>query len=186
MNRFDEATISTIHGFGQQALAQFGVRCGVEPGATLVERERDLVFEVCRDHLIGHLVDDPSAMSPPVNGDTMAPDAVERHLAATVTAVVTNAGAASEPPPGFAGWRGSGRRSSARPRPRSSGGGGPATRSYDKLIGDLHGRSPMSRGGSALAAQLAQRYPLVLVDEFQDTDRLQWEVFDRAFGEPSV
>ena len=28
VNRFDEATISTIHGFGQQALAQLGVRRG--------------------------------------------------------------------------------------------------------------------------------------------------------------
>ncbi len=36
--------------------------------------------------------------------------------------------------------------------------------------------------GQQLAEQLAQRYRLVLVDEFQDTDRLQWEVFDLAFA----
>ena len=184
VNRFDEATISTIHGFGQQALAQFGVRCGVEPGATLVERDRELVLEVCRDHLIGHLVDDPLAMSPPTaNGDPMSPDAVERHLAAAVSAVVTNAGAASEPPPGFAGLAGEwaafvGAATAEVERRRRAR----HEMSYDQLIGDLHRALTDVSGGSALAAQLAERFPLVLVDEFQDTDRLQWEVFDRAFG----
>ena len=183
VNRFDEATISTIHGFGQQALAQFGVRCGVEPGATLVERDRELVLEVCRDHLIGRLVDDAFAMSPIANGDPLSPDAVERHLAAAVTAVVTNAGAASEPPPGFAGLAGEwaafvGAATAEVERRRRAR----HEMSYDQLIGDLHRALTDVSGGSALAAQLAERFPLVLVDEFQDTDRLQWEVFDRAFG----
>ena len=35
--------------------------------------------------------------------------------------------------------------------------------------------------GEALAKRLRQRYDLALVDEFQDTDPLQWKVFSRIF-----
>ncbi len=41
----------------------------------------------------------------------------------------------------------------------------------------LHGE-----GGVALAAALRQRYPVALIDEFQDTDPLQFAVFDATFG----
>ncbi|MBI1753586.1 MAG: UvrD-helicase domain-containing protein [Acidobacteria bacterium] len=36
-------------------------------------------------------------------------------------------------------------------------------------------------GGEALAQRLRQRYDIALVDEFQDTDPLQWQVFRRIF-----
>lgn len=38
-------------------------------------------------------------------------------------------------------------------------------------------------GGEALAAALRARYRFALVDEFQDTDEVQWDVFRRAFFE---
>ena len=37
-------------------------------------------------------------------------------------------------------------------------------------------------GGEAVAARLRQRFEVVLVDEFQDTDPVQWEIMRRAFG----
>ncbi|MDX6679610.1 MAG: exodeoxyribonuclease beta subunit, partial [Solirubrobacteraceae bacterium] len=37
-------------------------------------------------------------------------------------------------------------------------------------------------GGDAVAARLRARYGVVLVDEFQDTDPVQWEIVQRAFG----
>ncbi|HQO27249.1 MAG TPA: exodeoxyribonuclease V subunit beta, partial [Acidobacteriota bacterium] len=37
-------------------------------------------------------------------------------------------------------------------------------------------------GGEALGAALRARYRAVLVDEFQDTDPIQYEIFQRAFG----
>ncbi|MBX3667266.1 MAG: exodeoxyribonuclease V subunit beta [Rhodocyclaceae bacterium] len=52
---------------------------------------------------------------------------------------------------------------------------------YDDLLGNLHhalasGRCPW------LAARLAERYSVALIDEFQDTDPLQFAIFDRIFG----
>ena len=38
-------------------------------------------------------------------------------------------------------------------------------------------------GGKELARALRARYPYALVDEFQDTDAVQWEIFARAFRE---
>ena len=37
--------------------------------------------------------------------------------------------------------------------------------------------------GAAACAKLRERYRVVLVDEFQDTDPIQWEIMRRAFGE---
>jgi exodeoxyribonuclease V beta subunit len=37
-------------------------------------------------------------------------------------------------------------------------------------------------GGDAVVKGLRQRYRAVLVDEFQDTDPVQWEIVERAFG----
>src|SRR4029450_9117943 len=36
--------------------------------------------------------------------------------------------------------------------------------------------------GEAAAARLRRQYDVVLVDEFQDTDPVQWDILRRAFG----
>src|SRR5690349_2925342 len=38
-------------------------------------------------------------------------------------------------------------------------------------------------GGAGAAARLRARYRVVLIDEFQDTDPVQWDIMRRAFGE---
>src|SRR5690606_3946007 len=63
LHRFDEAVITTIHGFCQQALAQAGLRAAGDPGAQLVESDHDVVAEVCRDLLVRELADDPFRLS---------------------------------------------------------------------------------------------------------------------------
>ena len=54
-------------------------------------------------------------------------------------------------------------------------------RDYDDLIGELHGAVAADTG--TLANALRRQFPCVLVDEFQDTDARQWEIFSRLFGE---
>lgn len=52
---------------------------------------------------------------------------------------------------------------------------------YDDLLADL-AEALRSEGGEPLAASLRQRYRAALVDEFQDTDPLQLDIFTRVFG----
>jgi exodeoxyribonuclease V beta subunit len=54
-------------------------------------------------------------------------------------------------------------------------------RSYDDLLLDLH-LALQGSGGEHLAVALRERYHAALIDEFQDTDPLQWRIFARMAG----
>lgn len=57
--------------------------------------------------------------------------------------------------------------------------------SFDDLIQNLHD-ALVKRDNPVLIAALRQKYKAVFIDEFQDTDRLQYEVFETAFGEETI
>ncbi|MBE0363282.1 exodeoxyribonuclease V beta subunit [Pseudoalteromonas ulvae UL12] len=52
--------------------------------------------------------------------------------------------------------------------------------SPDDLLTYLY-QALMSEGGEALATQIAQCYPVAMIDEFQDTDPIQYGIFSRIF-----
>ena len=52
---------------------------------------------------------------------------------------------------------------------------------YDDLLLELH-RRLCGDGGRRLAERIRRRYPCALIDEFQDTDPVQAEVFMRIYG----
>ena len=54
---------------------------------------------------------------------------------------------------------------------------------YDDLLLELHDRL-RSEGGGRLAKRIRREYPVALIDEFQDTDPVQADVFMRIYGEP--
>ena len=190
--RFDDLTITTIHGFCQQAISQLGLRAAGNPHAVLVENAKDIVAEVCRDVIITHLAEDPVRLSPPAsNGALLTPVQVEKYLIAAVTTVLSNPG------------------SELVPTATTTMSGDPAITTmahrwaqlvsdtclavqqrqqvrgqigYDAIISGLHEALRDSVRGPVVAEQLALRYGVVLVDEFQDTDRVQWDVFKRAFA----
>nr|WP_283251038.1 UvrD-helicase domain-containing protein [Rhabdothermincola salaria] len=55
-------------------------------------------------------------------------------------------------------------------------------RTFDGLISEA--RDALAGGaGTAIVAALRKRFSLVMVDEFQDTDAVQWDIFRRAFLE---
>ena len=51
---------------------------------------------------------------------------------------------------------------------------------FDDMLGNLH-EALETDGGEALAERIARRFPLALVDEFQDTDPRQYEIFSRIY-----
>lgn len=52
--------------------------------------------------------------------------------------------------------------------------------SFDGLLAGL-AQALAREGGEALAQTLRRQYPAMLVDEFQDTDPVQYEIFDRIY-----
>ena len=143
--RFDEATITTIHGFCQQALAQSGLRAGRSGAAELVESDREVIAEVVRDLLLDRLADDPYALSPDRSGRPLGPESfgaaaakarrplepatVERYIVAAVSAVLSNPEPAASRHRRSAGWPAPGRTASPLLSPRSSGASGRGARS---------------------------------------------------------
>lgn len=58
-------------------------------------------------------------------------------------------------------------------------------RSFDGLVLELF-RACTETRGPELLRQLKKRYRAALIDEFQDTDSLQFEIFSKIFGETSL
>lgn len=53
---------------------------------------------------------------------------------------------------------------------------------FDDMLFNLHQRLADPAAGDALAAALRTRFPAALIDEFQDTDPLQFDIFRRIYS----
>jgi exodeoxyribonuclease V beta subunit len=58
-------------------------------------------------------------------------------------------------------------------------------RFFDDLLADLH-RALSGPGGSLLADRMRSKYRAALIDEFQDTDQIQYKIFKSVFKEGSM
>ncbi len=191
MARFDELSITTIHGFCQQALGQLGLRAGNNPDAELVDNSADIVAEVCRDLIISLLADNPTLLSDNSSKNATTPKQVETSLIDAVSMVIGNPGARLVPTADTAlvedditealarRWSDLVLRACAEVKSRQQARG---EIGYDSLITDLHDALLDPAHGPAVAEQLSARFSVVLIDEFQDTDRVQWQVFQTAFA----
>ncbi len=187
---FDDATITTIHGFCQLALRQLGMRAGTGLNAELGDSTALIIDEVCRDMLVAELADDPTALSWAAPRDS-TPSKVFTALREAVTAVLGNPGAIAVPDPAtatpgkhdtsdrLARWvrlvHAAVDEVAVRRRGRNELG-------YDDLVTGLRDAVSHPVTGPSVVAELNDRYKLVMVDEFQDTDPVQWHIFDTAFG----
>ena len=158
---FDGATISTIHGFCQRLLAGAGDLAGADPtrdDRDVVEVVTDLVLARCEgpEDLPGGFGDLVAAV-----GLRLAlPDARLAPVPGAEATVDFVESAVEE----------------VRRRRRIS-----ARRSFDAMLADARDLVTDPRRGRGLVADLRQRFRLVLIDEFQDTDQVQWSLFRRAF-----
>ena len=173
---FDAATITTIHGFATQVLATLGTAAPGDPDASLLDDTNDLVEAVCADVLATESVGDP----------TIADQLPElENLAKLCIKVLGNPGihvipgtddAASTPVAARLRRLVDSAVDEVHRRRRAAG-----TLSFDDLLTRL--RDALSEGSTAVTS-LRRRFRIALIDEFQDTDPVQWEIFSRLFGGP--
>lgn len=170
--QLDEALIATIHGFCQRALREFGFRAGLLADVELVDGAPDAWDEVAAQlwrraagadgdpaqyALLRELWSHPAALAKDLPklcdpARTTLPRADESEAAAALHALRDDAQS----------------RFAAQMNLRGE-------RTQDQLIEAVWRAS----ADPAFAAALAERWPLLLIDEFQDTDPRQWDIFSR-------
>jgi exodeoxyribonuclease V beta subunit len=168
---FDAATIATTHQFCQLVLRSLGVAGDTDAGVQLVESLDDVVADIVDDLYLAHFGQQKE--DPPLT---------RQHALDLAREVVGNPHTELRPlnpPPGFE----------------------PAVRvdfatavcaeleNRKRKLGILHYDDLLSRLAHALEAadsparaRMQRRWSIVMVDEFQDTDPVQWQVIDRAFS----
>lgn len=172
---FDAATICTTHQFCQLVLKSLGVAGDNDTGATLVESLDDLVTQIVDDLYLAHfgsqrdevalrhrdaltlaraVIADPCVELRPQHPEPQSVAAVRLRFATDVLEQLEL-------------------------RKRRLG-----IFSYNDLLSRLANAldDPPDSADSAARDRMRRRWPIVMVDEFQDTDPIQWQVIDRAFN----
>ena len=169
---FDAATVATIHGFCQQVLAGLGVAADVPRGAELVTETDDLVDEVVGDLLVARYADRPGGVpfSSPHKALT-----VSRKVLANPSATLVPTDHPDEDVRERVAYAAA-LRSEAAARKSAAG-----VLAFDDLLTRLADSLDDPVRGPAARAALRRRYQVALVDEFQDTDPVQWRIVHGAF-----
>ncbi len=171
LGAFDGATIATTHQFCHLVLRSLGVAGDTDANATLVEDLDDLLAEVVDDLYLRAFADldeeppfthrEALRLARRAAGDSQArleprdaePGSVPGQRVAFATAV----------------------REELDRRKRRLG-----VLSYDDLLSQL--ADALTDDDAPARGRMRRRWRVVLVDEFQDTDPVQWQVLDRAFA----
>ena len=173
VRNLDQAAISTIHGFCGRVLTLAGVGGGrptVDPAA-----EGRLIREVINDALVSVSADPNHPRYEIVAGEQHS--TIETVTASVVRTLLTHRRAVAID--GAAGtetvWVSFvvGLRDEVDRRRAQRG-----TVDFDEMVRLAHGAV---RDDGNIARVIGDLYDLVLIDEFQDTDRLQWELFTACF-----
>ena len=169
---FDAATIETTHGFCLQVLYGLGTAGDVDRDVTLVEDVRDLVDEVVDDLYLRKFAHRQNTI------------AFSREEAGKVARKVLDIPDAFVVPPLSDGdeLEPTRRRFAERVRREME------TRkralnilTYDDVLLRLRDTLGDAERGALARARLRERFDVVLVDEFQDTDPVQWDIMRGAF-----
>ncbi|WP_210651149.1 UvrD-helicase domain-containing protein [Nocardioides sp. SYSU D00065] len=170
---FDAATIATIHQFCQLVLRSLGVAGDTDRQARLVEDLEQLTEEVVDDCYLAAFADADAPAFDRATAGTIA-----RAVVGDPRASVQPEAAGGEAPGSPAAQRVEFARSVLREldlRKRRLG-----ILSYDDLLGQL--ADALEDPRRSARTRMQARWKVALIDEFQDTDPVQWQVFDRAFS----
>ncbi|HET8598799.1 MAG TPA: UvrD-helicase domain-containing protein [Segeticoccus sp.] len=170
LTSFDSATIATTHQFCHQVLRSLGVAGNTDAGAQLVEDLDDLLVEVVDDlYLRGFVGDREEPFFSRSQALAIARRAIEDSHAALRP---DGAEPGSEPDRRVKFAHVVRRELDLRKRRLQ-------VMHYNDLLSQL--AEALEAEDSPARARMRQRWRVVLVDEFQDTDPVQWQVLDRAF-----
>ena len=170
---FDAATIATTHEFCLQMLDGLGVLGDREPHATVVEHLTDLTREVATDLYLQRYA---ASGSPPMTYDEALD--LANHAVQAVHTRLAPSGLGRDDPTGSAervAFATAVRREVER-RKRVAN-----LFTYDDMLTRLRDALADPEQGPAAVGRLRRRFRIVMVDEFQDTDPIQWEILRRAF-----
>jgi len=178
ITEFDAATITTIHGFAQQVIGTLGSTVLTDPDAVLVDDTEAIGRQVATDLLVAEAVHEahPAEEIPSLTD-----------LRRSSRLALNNADSAllPGPDPDESSPRAARLRvlvdeiSAEVDRRRKAAG----TLSFDDLLSRLRDALHDELAGRSAREALRQRYRIALIDEFQDTDPVQWAIFDTVFGQ---
>ena len=167
---FDAATIATTHEFCLRMLDDLGVLGDPEPDAVFVEHLAELTAEVARDVYLRRYATESSPPLPFRDALQLADQVIAAGPIRLVPGL--GAGVRSDERVTFAHEVVTEvRRRKERARYLT----------YDDMLTRLQAALADERHGELAAQRLRERFPVVLVDEFQDTDPIQWDILRRAF-----
>ncbi|MEI7624097.1 MAG: UvrD-helicase domain-containing protein [Actinomycetes bacterium] len=178
ISNIDSATISTIHGFFQQALGDLGIRSGDATTPSPAESDAVVAQKVTRDVLVNRFAANALALDPMAAKD---PNGIESSVGTVLKATSGNLAAQLAPP---ADSSPAGQWSSLVQELRTAIKNERVNQgvvAFDDLIVDLVDRLDDPTLGEEIIRVLRSRYRLVLIDEFQDTDTYQWRLFSKVF-----
>ena len=174
---FDAATIATTHEFCQTMLDELGVLGDREPDATFTDTLTDLTHEVASDCYLQLFAADP--VQPPFTFD---------EAVAIAHQVINDDTLALVPVPADTGDDHERSEATVRYRFAEQVREQLAIRkarrrlySYSDMLTRLQQTLHDPTVGELAVARLRDRYAVVLVDEFQDTDPVQWDILRTAF-----
>jgi exodeoxyribonuclease V beta subunit len=172
---FDAATIATTHGFCQEVLAELGTIGDLDPETQFVEDVSDLLEEALDDLYVRRFHRRGEARFSRAEALKIAKAAVNNP-----TADLEPREAPSDSDAAMRYRLGRAMREELEQRKRRL-----AIMTYDDLLTRL-GATLGGPNAAAARRRLSSRYQLVLVDEFQDTDPIQWQILYRAFAVEGV
>lgn len=173
---FDAAMICTTHQFCDRMLAELGILADHDPDAIPVENVDDLMEQAVSDEYLARYAHTPAVPFDHATALQIGKSAVDNPYLPLVPA--TAATALGQERKSFAVAV----RDKVEHRKRQAG-----LYTFDDMQTRLLDALQHPVVGAAARERVRHRFPLVLVDEFQDTDPVQWAILRASFAtdEPS-
>ena len=170
---FDQASIETTHGFCQRTLEQLGIAADTDPLETFTEDLSSLTHDVVADLYLARY---GTAGAPAPAFDLEQAGLIARGIVHDPMAEILTGDDDPHSPAGQRLSFAQAVRAEHLARRRRLG-----LTTYDDLLTRVDAALADPTTGPSARAMLRRQFPVVMVDEFQDTDPMQWDILRRAF-----